>query len=378
MKLEYTYAALAGALLFGTASAQTPSRTERAEEFAQSLTYADYLKGKDLRASELVGARVRNAEGDNLGEIEELVIPTRDQDDMLVIVSVGGLLDVGDKLVALPYDELRISPDGDTFYFDRTEAQLKAAPEFTHEARAEVQARSQRQVEREREREPAATGRTDADRPRTTARTDATAAESANLVLDVFDHLADFVDLELDPVLVDFDDDVSRVGHALARRALNCAANGLDERRAIDALFRLQLLQYHAQVRVHRSLLFGWRGSSVQIRLLHVFHVNPVLRSIHFDADQPVIYPSEDALEAFAATNRIDDGGSYSGDFEFLAPDIYPDFKWAAQTYQFASNGLFKADIVVIGSRNGQPVDHGAPVTDRDEVAVLPPVSGGT
>ena len=49
------------------------------------------MKGKDLRASELVGARVRNAAGDNLGEIEEIVIPSRDQDDMLVIVSVGGV-----------------------------------------------------------------------------------------------------------------------------------------------------------------------------------------------------------------------------------------------------------------------------------------------
>ena len=74
------------------------------------MSYEDYLKGEDLRASKLVGARVRNAAGDNLGEIEEIVIPSRDQDDMLVIVSVGGVLDVGDKLVALPYDDLRVSP----------------------------------------------------------------------------------------------------------------------------------------------------------------------------------------------------------------------------------------------------------------------------
>ena len=82
--------------------------------------------------SELVGARVRNPAGDSLGEIEEIVIPSGDQDDMLVIVSVGGVLDVGDKLVALPYDDLRVSPNGDTFYFDRTEEQLKAAPAFTY------------------------------------------------------------------------------------------------------------------------------------------------------------------------------------------------------------------------------------------------------
>jgi sporulation protein YlmC with PRC-barrel domain len=251
MSHQYKYAALAAAvaLAWGTANAQSAERTERTTEFSQSLRYGDYLKGADLRASELVGARVRNAEGDSLGEIEEIVIPSRDQDDMLVIVSVGGLADIGDKLVALPYEDLRVSLDGDTFYFDRTEAQLKAAPAFTYKAQAEAQTRSQQQVDRdarvdrdtdrdtrvdrdarvnrdaqvdrdaridrdadrdtqvdrdarvERDtdrdarvdrdtRAPAATARTATDPPRTTAPNATAAAKSANVVLDVFDYRA--------------------------------------------------------------------------------------------------------------------------------------------------------------------------------------------
>jgi sporulation protein YlmC with PRC-barrel domain len=193
MNLKHTYAALAAVtvLASGAASAQRPSRDDRADDFAQSVSYATYLKGKDLRASELVGAKVRNAEGDSLGEIEELVIPTRDEDDMLVIVSVGGVLDVGDKLVALPYKDLRVSPDGDTFYFNRTEEQLKAAPAFSYEAQAEAQARVQHEPARDAQPAPAAPARTTAaDRPRATAPSAATVAKSNNLVLDAFDYRA--------------------------------------------------------------------------------------------------------------------------------------------------------------------------------------------
>jgi sporulation protein YlmC with PRC-barrel domain len=198
MSHQHKYAALAAAmaLAWGTANAQSTTSTERADEFSRSVSYADYLKGKNLRASELVGARVRNAEGESLGEIEELVIPSRDQDDMLVVVSVGGLADIGDKLVALPYDDLRVSADGDTFYVDRTEEQLKAAPAFTHEGEPEAQARAQRQPERSAEPAPARAAdpdrpRTEApDRPRAAAPTTATAAKSANVVLDVFDYRA--------------------------------------------------------------------------------------------------------------------------------------------------------------------------------------------
>ena len=196
MKHQYKYAALAAAMMlaWGTASAQSTTRTENTDEFSRSLSHEVYLKGENLRASQLVGARVRNAAGDSLGEIEELVIPSGDEDEMLVILSVGGVLDIGDKLVALPYDDLRVSADGDTFYIDRTEAQLKAAPAFAYDARADVQARSVRPVDRDPQRvtpaAPARTATTTTDRPRTTEARTVTAAKSANVVLDVFDYRA--------------------------------------------------------------------------------------------------------------------------------------------------------------------------------------------
>lgn len=173
MKREYTYTALAAAmaLAFSAATAQS-ARSDRGEGFAQSLSHEQYLQGADLRASQIVGSRVRNAQGDALGEIEELVIPSRDQDDMLVILSVGGIIDVGDKLVALPYDDLRVSADGDTFYFDRTEEQLKAAPAFTYEPGTTTRETTA----------PRAAATTPSARP--------TAAKSINVVLDVFDYRA--------------------------------------------------------------------------------------------------------------------------------------------------------------------------------------------
>jgi ribosomal 30S subunit maturation factor RimM len=141
---HYRNSLLAGcaALLAVAAQAQNPARTDArdaearetvSEEYRQSLTYRDYLKGNDLRASELIGAQVRNPEGENLGEIKELVMASGKD---MVVISVGGVLNVGDKLVAVPYEELRVSPDGNTFYVNRTKEQLEAAPAHSYERRA--------------------------------------------------------------------------------------------------------------------------------------------------------------------------------------------------------------------------------------------------
>ena len=164
MNHQHRYAALAAAIVlaWGTAGAQSPAQPERTEDFSTSLRHADYLKGADLRASEIVGARVRNAAGESLGKIEELIVPSRDEDDMLVIVSLGGALDLDDKLVALPYNDLRVSADGDTFYYDLTETQLKAEHAFKYGTQAAAR------------KAPSA----------------APKANTANVVLDVFDYRA--------------------------------------------------------------------------------------------------------------------------------------------------------------------------------------------
>jgi sporulation protein YlmC with PRC-barrel domain len=189
MRPEHKYAAYAAALIVAasTAGAQVPTRTERAEEFSRSVSYQEYIKGKNLRATELVGERVHNAAGETLGEIKELVIPAN-RDRMLVILSVGGLGDIRDKLVALPYDDLRVTPDAGHFFYDRTEEQLKAVPEYSYDAAAS-DASSPRQAQRDTQAAPAAAARTDTDRPRATT-PNANTAKADNLELDAFDYRA--------------------------------------------------------------------------------------------------------------------------------------------------------------------------------------------
>jgi sporulation protein YlmC with PRC-barrel domain len=143
---HYRHSLVAGcaALLAVTAHAQNPARDNDAgesvsAEYRQSLPYQEYLKGHNLRASELIGAQVRNPENENLGEIEELVIASgRD----MVVLSVGGVLHVGDKLVAVPYEDLRVSADGDTFYVNRTREQLEAAPAYSFDTQEAQPART--------------------------------------------------------------------------------------------------------------------------------------------------------------------------------------------------------------------------------------------
>jgi sporulation protein YlmC with PRC-barrel domain len=141
MKYEGKLTVLAGclALLLGTAQAQNPARdtddagAAASNEYSASLRYQDYLQGADLRASQVVGAPVRNMEGENLGEIEELVIGAGDR--MMVVLTVGGFLGVGEKRVAVPYDELRVSPEGDTFFVNRSRATLESEPAYTYRER---------------------------------------------------------------------------------------------------------------------------------------------------------------------------------------------------------------------------------------------------
>lgn len=84
---------------------------------------------------ELEGAPVLSAEGDNVGEISD-ILAHGDHNENIFIVDVGGFLGIGEKPVAISADSATIMSDGDSYVvttkFDR--ATLENQPEYTEQS----------------------------------------------------------------------------------------------------------------------------------------------------------------------------------------------------------------------------------------------------
>jgi len=82
------------------------------------------------RASKVIGSSIVNEAGDTVGKIDEIIVGP-DGKAPFVVLSVGGFLGVGDRLVVLPYEQLRT--DGKNMVLPGgTKASLKALPEFKY------------------------------------------------------------------------------------------------------------------------------------------------------------------------------------------------------------------------------------------------------
>ena len=89
----------------------------------------------DVRASKLIGTSVYNDHNEKVGSVDDLVLGKDNKADD-VIVSVGGFLGMGTKLVAVPYTQLQLgdtknaSSDNKVVMPGATKKSLKAQPEF--------------------------------------------------------------------------------------------------------------------------------------------------------------------------------------------------------------------------------------------------------
>jgi sporulation protein YlmC with PRC-barrel domain len=82
------------------------------------------------RASKLVGTAVKNSAGDSIGKIDDLIVSRNDK-VLYAVLSVGGFLGMGSKLVAVPYASLQVAKDN-LVLPTGTKDQLKALPEFKY------------------------------------------------------------------------------------------------------------------------------------------------------------------------------------------------------------------------------------------------------
>jgi sporulation protein YlmC with PRC-barrel domain len=83
-----------------------------------------------LRTKDINGDRVRNAAGEDLGKIEELVIDVNTGRVAYAVLSFGGILKMGNKLFAIPWQALGIDSENKQFILNVDKTRLENATGF--------------------------------------------------------------------------------------------------------------------------------------------------------------------------------------------------------------------------------------------------------
>jgi len=83
-----------------------------------------------LSATTILGDKVVNPQGEHLGEIKELMIDLNLGRVAYAVLSFGGVLKLGEKLFAIPFQALQLRPDRHEFVLNVDKEKLKAAPGF--------------------------------------------------------------------------------------------------------------------------------------------------------------------------------------------------------------------------------------------------------
>lgn len=117
-------ALIAGGLLSGPVMAQGVPQTA-------ALIKVDVTKPvSGYRASKIIGGTVVNEANETVGKVDELLIGA-DGRTPYAVLSVGGFLGLGDRLVVVPYDSLKMAA-GKIMLPGATKDALKALPEYKY------------------------------------------------------------------------------------------------------------------------------------------------------------------------------------------------------------------------------------------------------
>jgi sporulation protein YlmC with PRC-barrel domain len=79
---------------------------------------------------EVVGRKVINLQGEDLGKVEEVMIDSAPGRIAYAVLSFGGFMGMGDKLFAVPWEALNYSPSQNAFVINVDKNVLKNAPGF--------------------------------------------------------------------------------------------------------------------------------------------------------------------------------------------------------------------------------------------------------
>jgi sporulation protein YlmC with PRC-barrel domain len=83
-----------------------------------------------VNADDVIGVEVKNAQGENLGKVEALMLDKLEGKVSYVVLSFGGFLGMGDKLFAMPWSIFNYDDKQDCFIISVDKETLRNSPGF--------------------------------------------------------------------------------------------------------------------------------------------------------------------------------------------------------------------------------------------------------
>jgi hypothetical protein len=121
---------LAGAAIVGAAMLAPPVLGQGTPQTITLMKVDPQTLATGFRVSKVLGATVLNEANEKVGTVDDLIV-TPNQKVPYAVLSVGGFLGMGTRLVVVPYDTMKAS-DKNMVLPGATRESLKALPEFNY------------------------------------------------------------------------------------------------------------------------------------------------------------------------------------------------------------------------------------------------------
>jgi hypothetical protein len=122
---------LAGAAVIGVIFLAAPVSAQGVQQTVPIAKVDVQTVAAGYRASKVIGSSVLNEASETIGKIDDLLV-TRDGKEPYAVLSIGGFLGMGGRMVVVRYDSLRFDPDNKIVLAGGTKDGLTLLPAFEY------------------------------------------------------------------------------------------------------------------------------------------------------------------------------------------------------------------------------------------------------
>lgn len=120
---RYTMTVVVAAVIVAVQASTARAEDAKSKDKYRASTTAN-------RASEIIGMEVRNAQDQKLGKIEDIILDLGSGRVSYAVLSMGGVLGIGDKLVVVPANQFSYALSEKKLILDTNKEVLENAPRF--------------------------------------------------------------------------------------------------------------------------------------------------------------------------------------------------------------------------------------------------------